>query len=141
MTDETLKDIVVTTPKKLMDQAADEAKYAKGLIENGEYAFYFRTFKQRPHHLAVESRIYYVENGFVRGFGTVDEIVDGSMNCDFADLDYDGYHAIMPADNWQWIKPIAMKGFQGWRYFKTPRKEVQIVGNWLDEKPNPSDFL
>lgn len=39
----------------------------------------------------------------------------------------------MNASEWKWIKPIPMKGFQGWRYFDATCTE--IIGNWLDPKP------
>ena len=126
-------DIVVTTPKNKMGIAAEEARQC---IEAGS-GFYFRTFRNKPRQLGVRSRIFYVEDGYVRGFGVVSEIVDGNMTCGTTGHDWGyGYHAIMEADSWKWIRPISMKGFQGWRYFDAPR--IQIVGGWLDPKPSIS---
>lgn len=123
-------DIIVTTPKNKIRVAEEEARQC---IEAGG-GFYFRTFRSRPKRLAVGSRIFYVEDGFIRGFGVVSEIVYGTMICDTTGHDWsEGYHAVMPANSWKWIKPIPMKGFQGWRYFDNPR--TRVVGGWRDPKP------
>jgi len=123
-------DIVVTTPKNKMRIAEEEARQciqARG-------GFYFRTFRNCPKKLAVGSRIFYVEDGFVRGFGVVSEVVHGRMTCGTTGQDWGlGHHAVMPADSWKWIRPVSMKGFQGWRYFSHSR--IQVVGSWLDPKP------
>ena len=118
-----------------MELAAEEARRC---IES-KSGYYFRTFVKRPKELRVGSRIFYVEDGFIRGFGTVGEIRDSAdMQCNTSGHDWgvwgDGRtHAIMHADSWKWIKPIPMKGFQGWRYFTA--KNIKIVGDWLDPKP------
>jgi len=123
-------DIIVTTPKNQMTVAADEANQC--ITAGG--GFYFRTFRSRPAGLVVGTRIFYVEDGYVRGYAVVQEIVAGRrMVCGTTGRDWgEGYHAIMPADSWTWIKPIPMKGFQGWRYFVEP---VEDAGGWLDPKP------
>ena len=127
----TIQDIIVTTPKNKMEIAEEEACQC---IEAGG-GFYFRTFRNAPCHLGIGSRIFYVEDGYVRGFGVVSEIKNGDMQCGTTGYDWgDGTHAIMQADSWKWIKPIPMKGFQGWRYFKA--KGIKVVGNWLDPKPS-----
>lgn len=125
-----LRDIIVTTPKKKSHIAAEEARRC---IEAGS-GFYFRTFRNKPKDLKVGTKIFYVEDGYIRGFGTVSEIIDGQMECGTTGHDWgDGYHAVMPADSWKWIKPIRMQGFQGWRYFEA--KGIRIIGDWLDKKP------
>lgn len=122
-------DIIVTTPKGQMGTAAEEARQC---IEAGG-GFYFRTFRSRPAGLTEGSRIFYVEDGFVRGFGVVHEVKTGGMSCGTTGRDWgEGYHAIIPAESWRWIRPIPMKGFQGWRYF---HQQVEIVGGWRDKKP------
>lgn len=127
------KDIVVTTPKRLEAIAAQEARQC---IEAGK-GFYFRTFRAKPRFIDVGSRIYYVEQAYVRGFGTVSEIVSGDMQCETTGIDWgEGYHAVMPAESWYWVKPIAMQGFQGWRYFDIQRGKVKTIGNWLKPKPS-----
>ena len=128
-----IKDIIVTTPKNKMAVAEKEAR---GCIEAGE-GFYFRTFRNTPRYLGVGSHIFYVEDGFVRGFGVVSEIRNGNMQCGTTGHDWGyGTHAVMQADSWKWVKPIPMKGFQGWRYFDS--KDFKVVGNWLDPKPTIS---
>jgi hypothetical protein len=127
-----IRDIVVTTPQRAIDTAAEEAKRC---IDSRK-GFYFRTFFFKPRFLDIGSRIYYIEHPFVRGFGEVSEIREGNMRCEVTGTDWgDGYHAIMPAKSWHWIKPISMKGFQGWRYFDVPRKKIIITGGWLMPKP------
>ncbi|MBI2635184.1 MAG: hypothetical protein HYW79_01415 [Parcubacteria group bacterium] len=125
------KDIVVTTPKNKMEIAAEEARQC---IEAGS-GFYFRTFRNKPRHLGVGSRIFYVEYGYIRGFGVISKVVEGNMQCETTGYDWgDGYHAIMQANSWKWIKPIPMKVFQGWHYFEA--NGIKVVGNWLDPKPS-----
>jgi hypothetical protein len=128
------KDIVVTTPKSEMKNAEKEAKYC---IESGD-GYYFRTFKKRPKGLEIGSKIFYIEDGYVRGFGEVGGVARGEMECEATDRVYGSFndqricHAIMPACTWKWIKPIPMKGFQGFRYFD---EEYEVIGGWLDPKP------
>lgn len=125
-----MKDIIVTTPKDKMELAAQEANEC---IRAGG-GCYFRTFRVRPRELAHGSRVFYVEDGFIRGFATVSEIQNGSMICGTSGYDWgEGYHAFMDAKSWKWIKPIPMKGFQGWRYFDGSK--VKVVGGWLEDKP------
>ena len=131
------KAIIVTTPKSQMKTAAAEARMC---INAGE-GFYFRRFGTLPLSLATGIRIFYVEDGYVRGFATVSEVHDSSSHsvqctttgCDWAP----GIYAVMPADTWQWVKPIPYKGFQGFRYFDD--SDVEIVGGWLDPKPEIGD--
>lgn len=62
------------------------------------------------------------------------EIRNGNMQCGTTGYDWrEGTHAVMQADSWKWIKPIPMKGFQGWRYYEL--SGTKVVGNWLDSKP------
>src|SRR5262249_36884833 len=124
-----MADIIVTTPLK--NKALAEAE-AQDCIDAGG-GFYFRTFRARPRELAVGSRIFYVEDGFVVGFATVSEIKEGRMKCGTSGHDWgEGYHFLMQADSWKWIRPVPMKGFQGWRYSRLQDKEIKIVGAWLD---------
>lgn len=128
-----MRHIVVTTPKS---ESANSAKEAEQCIKNGG-GFYFRTFKKCPKDLDIGSHIFYVEDGYVRGFAIVNEIIYGNMRCSTTKRDWgDGYHAVMSADSWKWIEPIPMRGFQGWRYLPDEISgHVKIVGNWLDKKP------
>ena len=111
-------DIIVTTPKGQMAAAAQEA--ADCIRDGG--GEYFRRF---PHGqaptIAAGDRVYYVEDGFVRGFAVVKHIDDlrdpaGRM-CDSTGRAWgNGIYVVMRASSWQWIRPIPMKGFQGFRY-------------------------
>lgn len=61
-----MADIVVTTPKSQMAAAAAEA----GAVKKAGGGFYFRRFGLRP-PTGVGDRMYYAEDGFMRGFGVV----------------------------------------------------------------------
>lgn len=126
-----MKHIIVTTPKSEMDNSAKEAE--KCIEEGGGY--YFRSLSSLPKDMVIgESRIYFVEDGFIRGFGIVIGFTDGdSKVCDTTNREWKGKcFAWTPASSWQWIKPIPCKGFQGWRYFN---EDVEVVGGWKDAKP------
>lgn len=123
------RDILVTTAKKDHKLAIEEA--AKCIAEGG--GSYFRTFRRRPNRLEIGSRIFYVDLGFIVGFAMVNAISQGLMTCDVSKRTRWGWHAIMDARSWQWIKPILHKGFQGFRYFGG--QEIEIIGNWLDPMP------
>ena len=123
-------DILVTTPRTAAKIAAAEA--ADCITGGG--GFYFRTFRRRPTRLAQGSRIYYVEDGFTRGYGVVYKVFEGSMRCGTTGKDWgEGFHAVMPANSWTWIIPIPHPGFQGWRYFDG--KGAVDYGGWLLPKP------
>ena len=123
--------IVVTTPKNQMALAAAEAQ---DCIDGGG-GFYFRRFPEhsRP-QLGPADRVFYVEDGYVRGFGVVTSVKwKGGEVCGTSGRLYSsGFYAYMEASSWKWIKPIPMKGFQGWRYFD---QAVEVVGGWLDPRP------
>jgi len=124
-------DILVTTPKSQMVVAALEAQecLSRG---GGEY---FRKLATLPKGLRAGSKVFYVEDGFVRGFAVVDRVVDGEMVCSTTGTQWGaGIYAVMDASTWQWICPLPMKGFQGWRYF-TKASEVRIVGDWKSPRP------
>ena len=137
--------IIVTTPKDQMESAAQEAKDA---IEN-KVDWYFRKLATYPKELNSGDRVFYVENGFITGFGIVSGIANQKgLVCKTTDESWrDGIFVWMRCDSWQWIKPIPMKGFQGYRYrigigeinlskVKNPcRFDFKIVGGWKDQKP------
>jgi len=126
------KNLIVTTPKSEMEISAEEAQEC---IKKGA-GFYFRKFgKNKPKGLEIDSKIYYVEDGYIRGFGVVASVVQKDLKCESTDRQWgNGWYAIIPACSWNWIKPIEMKGFQGFRYFDD--SNVEVVGNWLSPKPN-----
>ncbi len=137
-----MPDLLVTTPKSRMAEAAQEAEDAK---QYGGDTLYFRFFGQHsaPKNVKPGDRIYYVEDGFVRGFAVVESWAwKTGQDCDTTGRRYTtGFYAFMRADSWQWIKPVAMTGFQGWRYaaYHLHDSRVEIVGGWLDQKPEVQD--
>lgn len=134
-----MADIIVTTPKTQTDNAAREAADAK---EHGGDTRYFRRFPLSVYlSLCPGDRVYYVEDGYLRGFAVVCESGEEEEPrfCDTTGQEYaPGYYVRMRADSWQWIEPIPMTGFQGYRFAHKAgmsREAVKIVGGWLDPKP------
>jgi hypothetical protein len=126
-----MRNIVVTTPKSEIENSAKEAKKC---IEDGG-GYYFRSLPTAPKGIEIgSSRIYFVEDGFIRGFGIIIGVTDQDSNvCDVTKREWKGRCFVwMPASSWKWIKPLPCKGFQGWRYFDD---DVEVVGGWLDPKP------
>lgn len=124
-----MRNIIVTTPKKMMKVAEEEAR---ACIEAGG-GFYFRTFRSRPKEIEIGSKVFYVEDGWVRGYATISDIHHGRMKCGTTGRDWgEGWHVIMRADSWKWVAPVEMKGFMGWRYCDI---EPRVVGGWLDPRP------
>ena len=125
-----MRNFVVTTPKSEMLNAAREAEACR----QAGGGFYFRVFRNcRPDGLDRGSKIFYVEDGYVRGFAVISDITRRNFTCEVTGQPSGfGWYAIMPADSWRWIKPIPMKGFQGWRYWGGV---FEVIGAWLDPKP------
>ncbi len=132
-------DIIVTTPKSQMKAAAQEAAdcIAAG---GGEY---FRRFT-RAVAVIPGDRVFYVEDGYVRGFAVVSrvEVRARPVRCETTGhLWPPGTYVFMAAPSWHWIRPIPMRGFQGWRTVISTRDlwpdRVKIIGNWLAPRPGP----
>ena len=122
-------DAIVTTPKSEIETAAREA--AAVVAAGGGY--YYRTVAREPRKLNYGDRLFYVEDGFIRGFALVERIlVDEPFTCRVTGKTRHGYQIVMNAKTWHWIEPIPMVGFQGVRYFD---QRVKVVGGWLDPKP------
>lgn len=117
-----------------MRTAAEEARQC---TEAGG-GTYFRFFRIKFKRLQTGSRIFYIEDGHIRGFAFVTGIIHSKqLRCDVTGKRWgEGWYAIMPADSWKWIKPIARKGFMGHQAMIQIAKKVQVIGGWLDEKPN-----
>jgi hypothetical protein len=135
------RDIVVTTPKSQMASAVLEAENAKEQDAGGERFYYFRNLGMHGGaNLGKGSRVYYVEDGYLRGFGVIESDKDVLFRdwneCDTTGRQFGkGWYAYTPADSWQWVTPIPYKGFQGWRYAPSEWRELEVIGNWLDPKP------
>lgn len=127
-----LNDIVVTTPKSEMKAAAAEAQDC--ICRGGGH--YFRRLNSRPTGMDPGSKVFYVEDGYIRGYATLCAVMTKhEIKCATTGRTWPpGVYLIMPAKSWRWIRPLSMTGFQGWRYFKFSNK-VEEVGGWLDPKP------
>lgn len=122
--------IIVTTPKSEMETSKKEAEKMKK--EGG--GLYFRRFDRLPLKLNVGDKVFYTENGYIRGFAVATKIFkEEGMGCDTTGRHYPkGFYVFMDASTWKWVKPIPYKGFQGFRYFDQP---FEVVGNWEDDMP------
>lgn len=113
-----MRDIVVTTPQAQRARAAEEAAACRAAGGGA----YFRVLRTRPKDFGVGSRVFYVEAGYVRGYGVVERLrvwedAQGWVACDVTGRRWTGRLAAwMPATSWRWVRPVPMAGFQGWRY-------------------------
>lgn len=128
-------DIIVTTPKSEMVNAAKEAANARDAIDSGTEVCYFRRFAHHPPTLHKWDKVFYVEDGYIRGYAVVDRIEykDEEVCSTTGRTWSQALFAYMKADSWTWIKPIPLAGFRGWRKMLTP---FEIVGDWKDPRPS-----
>jgi hypothetical protein len=130
-----MSNIIVTTPVGNSKRAALEAQNS---IEAGG-GEYFRRFGGRsfPKRLVVGDRVYYIQNGFVRGFALVSRFeISGGETCDISGEQYgSGHYVFMDAKSWQWVTPAPMKGFQGYRYTTNEIDDLPSIGNWQTPQP------
>ena len=135
-----MKDILVTMPRGVV----------LGVLRMPEdYYWFFRTGGKPRQHQA-GGRVFFVYEGFVRGFGITHEIKRLGQQVSLESIGADGdratatikarafkpgwYLKIYP-DSWQWITPIPMQGFQGFRYSTLHEDQVEVVGGFRDEQP------
>jgi hypothetical protein len=133
-----VRDIIVTTPKSQIATAALEAEQAKEMAQRGQRTWYFRNMgRYLPNHFDIGSRLYYVEDGFVYGFGEINDYwySEGMRDETTGRWFGVGFYIQMFADTWKWIAPIPYKGFQGWRYAPDEWRQLEVIGNWLGPKP------
>lgn len=140
-----MSDVIVTTPKAEMRNSALEA--ANCIAAGGGY--YFRKFGYMkdgkisgyPRHLQAGERLWYVEDGYVRGYAIVDQayLDDSGYYCETTGRRYEpGFYVVMRADSWTWVKPVKYRGFQGWKYH-IQGISPEPVGGWLDPRPVPNE--
>jgi hypothetical protein len=134
-----MPDIIVTTPKNQMAEAAREAEEVKAAGGGYYYRNYHGTV--RP-NVGVGDRVYYVEDGYIRGFCLVCSVCRSSQGL--------LSRIYMDATTWTWIRPIPAYPPRSWRYadnfgvgaagcpLTRESKMIKIVGGWLDPKPKAS---
>lgn len=109
-------DILVTTPKSAGETARQEAE------EIEQYGgYYFRTFHYRPTNLNVGDRIYFVERGYIRGFGiifAIESINKKAIKCSTTGISWGKLgDTVVKYREWHWLDvPIPHRGFQGFQY-------------------------
>lgn len=139
-----MSDIVVTTPKNQMKNAAQEAQ---DCLDAGGGWYFRRLYSHRSNwvpSLRKGERVWYVEDGYLRGYCKVDHLkmVTKPIQCDTTGIVYQpGFYVIMRADSWKWVHPVPYRGFQGWRYFNPfthlgePLSGQWEVGDWKSPRP------
>jgi len=138
------RDIVVTTPKGRMEEAAWEAKE---IIEAGGGRYFRRLASSMTFDVPLNSegseivfgqtRVYYVEDGYLRGYCLLERITLGRVVSQMTGREWpSGVYAVMDATTWKWIKPVPMRGFRGWQFLpRSIGERVNVVGWWLDPRP------
>lgn len=131
-------DVVVTIPAAQHEHWERFRKVFLDWIRSGHDGYYFWQFHGKPKSLGVGDRIYYTHCGFVVGFNIVADLAEETEGItSWPDGHHfpPGWYATMLVDTWRWIEPITMRGFQGFRYFRRDRRDVVIIGSWLDPMP------
>lgn len=124
-------DMLVTTPKSEIETSRKEGK-----VVEREGGYWFRTFRFRP-KVGKGNRIFFVENGLIRGYGIVFGIhqTKGRKLCDLTKRAWGkAGDWVVAYSDWHWLKnPIEFKGFQGIRYVnRMPglEKEIEAGARW-----------
>lgn len=134
-----MNDIIVTTPITEMANAAKEAAWALQ-HEHGNPRYFRRFPLTSVPKVEPGDKVFYVEDGYIRGFCTIINIkeIHHDITCMATMKIYPpGIYVIMDAKSWIWIKPIPMKGFQGYRY-TTADFKYEEVGKWKTLRPKVS---
>lgn len=123
---------MVTSPRTRMKEMAAEAEDALA----GKFTHYHRSIDRHPREFKPGSRVYYVEDGAIRGFCVVETLVQavgGKPTNEFY-APRSGLLIYMRCDSWMWVDPVAYCGFQAWRYAPA-RSTFHVVGRWTDPRP------
>ena len=125
-------DLIVTTPKKETLNAKKEGKF----VGKDKNAYWFRMFHYKP-KIEENEKIYFIQNGFIVGYGLVIWNIDLNANedyvpgmgakCEVTGRLWKGRYQVA-YNRWKWLKrKIEMKGFMGIRYVKNiPGLEVLL---------------
>ena len=120
--------ILVTTPKSKHKLAEEEAKF----VEKNPDAYWFRTIRGKP-NVQIGDKVYYVDNGEIRGYGIVFDIESGEMECEATGRIYHGTH--LKQRKWVWLKTtIPFRGFQGFRYVKDELQKLLDLAEKISTK-------
>jgi len=108
----------VTTPKSEHETARLEGE----AVTDDPNAFWFRSFRGKI-KASVGDRVYYVDNGAIRGYGVIFKIEVGEMWDDAHERWWSGTHLLQR--EWIWLKaPVPYKGFQGFRYVDEKLRKI-----------------
>jgi len=125
-------DMLVTTPKSEIDNSRRE-----GEAVEADGGYWFRTFRFKP-KVEPSDRIYFVENGQIRGYGIifkVEQMTGGLKNgfqCETTGRMWGNEGDwIIAYKDWHWLKnQVSFKGFQGIRYIdRLPDLKEKLRGD------------
>ena len=106
-------DIIVTIPKSISWK-----NYQKELkaVESGNQVMNFKV-PRLPKQAKVGDKCYLCHNGYVIGWMKIVGMQSGGFVCTTTGTNWEG-NFIQRGGRFNKIKPIPMKGFQGFKYFK-----------------------
>lgn len=106
-------DIIITIPKSIKweDYERELLAAKNGAIMNFKVPFL-------PKNDIVGSKCYLCYNGYIIGYMNICGVSDKGFKCTTTGKQWDGKFIQRTGDFYKLEKPIQMKGFQGWRYFK-----------------------
>ena len=107
-------DIVVTIPMSRLGDIIDEEKKVAEAQARGEDIHFFWEVSRKPKKLEVGDRVYFVWHKAVRSWHEVTGF-DENKVCTTTGRRYKGCCIMLDVEENE-IKPIPMKGFQGYRY-------------------------
>lgn len=106
-------DIIITIPKKIK-----WVEYQKELdiVHDGSNTMKFKV-PFFPKSTNIGDRCYVVHNGCIRGWMEITNFMEDSFTCTTTGRKWHGKF-IERSGQFHKIRPIAYKGFQGWRYYE-----------------------
>jgi len=109
-------DIVVTIPKSKLKQVEEEEKALSDAISKGEKWNFFWSLGRMPKRVKDLERCYFLWDGAIRAYHDIVDL-DEDMTCEHTGQFYPGVCLVLDPKIHE-IKPIPMKGFQGFRYYE-----------------------
>lgn len=113
-------DIIVTIPKNKFKDIEKEEAWAK----KHKNAQCFWKISKIPKKLKKGDKVYFIENGAIKSYNIFIGI-DEDCKCEVTGTEWPGLNLIMEAPSITLKKPIPMKGFRGFRYYKKLHKDAR----------------
>ena len=124
-----MKDLLITMPEPVV----------RSVLAAPEDCYFFHRTGGKPKWHEAGDRVFFVFSGFVRGFGRSHSIrrLGRTVSLD-GRVFRPGWYLMIYPDSWRWITPLAMRGFQGFRYSVLHDDQVEVVGDYRDAQPAES---